>query len=115
MTMTGLGGVLLMASSNTLVQTMVEDAKRGRVSSIFTMAFTGTTPLGNLMMGAIAGKIGAPTALAISGAVAAVVVFVFFLQLPKLRKEAAPILEKLHIAIDEPVLSPVPNDEMNSE
>jgi MFS family permease len=115
MTMTGLGGVLLMASSNTLVQTMVEDAKRGRVSSIFTMAFTGTTPLGNLMMGAIAGKIGAPTALAISGAVAAVVVLVFYFQLPKLRKEAAPVLEKLHISLDEPVLSPVPNDEMNSE
>jgi MFS family permease len=115
MTMTGLGGVLLMASSNTLVQTMVEDAKRGRVSSIFTMAFTGTTPLGNLMMGAIAGKIGAPTALAISGVVTAVVVLVFYLQLPKLRKDAAPVLEKLHIPIDEAVLSPVPNDEMNSE
>jgi MFS family permease len=45
----GSGGVLLMASSNTLVQTMVHDDKRGRVMSIFTMAFTGTAPLGNLI------------------------------------------------------------------
>lgn len=115
MTMTGLGGVLLMASSNTLLQTMVDDSKRGRVSSIFTMAFTGTTPVGNLIMGAVAGKFGASRALMISGAITAVVVFVFFLQLPKLRKEAAPLLEKLHIPLNEPVLTPVPNNELNSE
>jgi MFS family permease len=107
MTMTGLGGVLLMASSNTLLQAMVEDDKRGRVMSIFTMAFTGTAPLGNLAMGAVAGKFGASTALLISGAACAIIVFFFYRKLPRLRQAAAPLLAKLNVLTDEPVVYPV--------
>ena len=51
----GAGGVLLMASSNTIVQSLTDDDKRGRVMSLFAMAFTGTTPLGNLAIGALSG------------------------------------------------------------
>ena len=51
----GAGGVLLMASCNTIIQSLTEDDKRGRVMSLFAMAFTGTTPLGNLLIGALAG------------------------------------------------------------
>jgi MFS family permease len=115
LTMTGLGGVLLMASSNTLLQAMVDDSKRGRVMSIFTMAFTGTTPLGNLVMGAIAEKFSAWLALTISGTTCVIVVFIFYRQLPRLRAAAAPLLEKLELAPAEPVLYPVSKDQVNPE
>jgi predicted MFS family arabinose efflux permease len=102
--LTGMGGVLLMASSNTLVQTLVEDDKRGRVMSFFAMAFTGTMPLGNLMMGALAGRFEAPTALTLGGASCLLVVFVFYRQIPRLRAAAAPTLAKLEEAAAEPAV-----------
>jgi len=100
--LTGTGGVLLMASSNTLVQTLVEDDKRGRVMSFFAMAFTGTMPLGNLMMGVLAGRLNAATALTLGGALCLLVVFVFYRQIPRLRASAAPTLAKLEEAAAEP-------------
>ena len=51
----GAGGVLLMASGNTVLQSVTEDRMRGRVMSLLAMAFTGTAPLGNLAAGALAG------------------------------------------------------------
>jgi MFS family permease len=111
----GAGGVLLMASSNTLVQTFVDDNKRGRVMSIFTMAFTGTMPLGNLVMGAIAGSFGARRALVLSGIVCGGVVFFFYLRLPQLRKAAAPLLAKLELGPAEPLLYPVEEKDVDSE
>ncbi|MBU6400765.1 MAG: MFS transporter [Verrucomicrobia bacterium] len=90
----GMGGVLLMASSNTLVQTLVEDDKRGRVMSIFTMAFTGTAPLGNLAAGTVAGKVGAAGTLAISGGLCGIVIYCFYRKIPRLRAAAAPVLAK---------------------
>ncbi len=103
----GMGAVLLMASSNTLVQTLVEDNKRGRVMSIFTMAFTGTMPLGNLAVGAIAGKIGVRPTLMATGIICGAVVLIFFRKLPRLRAAAAPVLAKLNAAAGEPVVYPV--------
>ena len=102
----GCGGVLLMASSNTLVQTMVEDDKRGRVMSIFTMAFTGTAPLGNLVAGALASRIGAFETLVINGALCIVVMMAFFWRLPKLRAAAAPVLMALDPVMLDPLVSP---------
>jgi MFS family permease len=93
----GMGGVLLMASSNTLVQTFVEDDKRGRVMSLFTMAFTGTVPVGNLLAGMVANVIGSSQTLIISGAICLVIVIVFYRQLPRLRAAAAPILDRLDV------------------
>lgn len=94
---TGLGGVLMMASSNTLLQSLVDEEKRGRVMSIFTMAFTGTMPLGNLAIGAIAGKFGAPIALTIAGAFCLLIAIIFYRRLPELRAAAAPLMEKLEL------------------
>ena len=92
----GLGGVLLMASSNTVIQSLTEDDKRGRVMSLFAMAFTGTTPLGNLAIGALAaGRLGVRWTLVLSGTCCALAAGVFFLRLPMLRTFAAPILDKL--------------------
>lgn len=92
---TGAGGVLMMASSNTVLQTLVEEEKRGRVMSIFTMAFTGTMPLGNLAIGSVAETIGAKTALVGSGAICLLVGLLFYRRLPAIRKAAAPLLAKL--------------------
>jgi MFS family permease len=92
----GLGGVLLMASCNTIIQSLTEDDKRGRVMSLFAMAFTGTTPLGNLAIGALAGgRLGVRWTLVLSGAGCASAAGIFFLRLPMLRRFAAPILDKL--------------------
>jgi MFS family permease len=97
----GLGGVLMMASGNTLLQSLVEEEKRGRVMSIFTMAFTGTMPLGNLAIGAIAGKFGAPLALILSGIFCVIVAIMFYRKIPELRAAAAPMMKKLEV-IDVP-------------
>src|SRR6185436_3674338 len=64
---TGLGFMVQMAASNTLLQTLVEDDKRGRVMSFYTMAFMGTTPFGSLLAGTLAHRIGAPRTLLFGG------------------------------------------------
>ena len=91
----GLGGVLTMASSNTIVQSIVEEHRRGRVMSIFTMAFTGTMPLGNLLAGWIAGRAGASVTLIISSIVCMAVAVVFYVRLPRLRADAAQVLARV--------------------
>jgi MFS family permease len=104
LTLVGMGGVLLMASSNTLVQTMVEDDKRGRVMSIFSMAFTGTMPLGNLLAGFVAGRVGPATTLAVSGTLCIIIALLFLRTIPRLRAAAAPVLAKLDTSEVEPVV-----------
>ncbi|HET6347170.1 MAG TPA: MFS transporter, partial [Myxococcota bacterium] len=64
---TGLGFMVQMAASNTLLQTLVEDDKRGRVMSFYTMAFMGTAPFGSLLAGSLAAHIGAPYTLLLGG------------------------------------------------
>ncbi|MFY9979634.1 MAG: MFS transporter, partial [Candidatus Sulfotelmatobacter sp.] len=74
-----------MASSNTILQTIVEDKKRGRVMSFYSMAFQGVAPFGSLIAGAAASRIGAPLTLMIGGAICIVGAGVFASQLPVLR------------------------------
>jgi MFS family permease len=102
----GMGGVLLMASANTLVQTMVDDDKRGRVMSLFTTAFTSTAPLGNLIAGAVAARIGAGITLTVSGTICIGIAGIFHRMLPRLREAAAPALAKLDATTPEPVMYP---------
>ena len=90
----GLGGVLVMASSNTALQTMVHEDKRGRIMSIYTMAFTGTTPMGNLVVGSVAHAWGATTALIGSGVICVLVAANFFRQLPGIRASATAPVQK---------------------
>jgi MFS family permease len=91
----GLGAVLMMAGSNTILQAIVEEDKRGRVMALFTMAVMGSMPFGNLLIGLIAKVTSAPVALCISGAVVFVVSIAFFRQLPKIREAARPVMIKL--------------------
>jgi MFS family permease len=91
MLLIGVGQMVLMAGSNTLLQTMVDDDKRGRVMSFFTMAFTGATPVGGLIAGLLASRWGAPWAL-FSGGVLCIGGAVFFAsRLPMLKKLIRPI------------------------
>lgn len=91
MLMTGFGQIVLMASCNTLLQTIVDDDKRGRIMSFYTMAFMGATPVGTLISGSLASKIGAPWTIFIGG-IACIISAVFFVKkLPALRKMIRPI------------------------
>jgi MFS family permease len=78
----GAGGVLVMASSNTLLQASVDHDKRGRIMSLFA---TGQSlfPVGSLLAGAGASAFGAPAAIAVCGAVCLVAALVFFRATPR--------------------------------
>jgi MFS family permease len=67
MMFTGFGMIVEMASSNTILQTITDDNKRGRVMSFYVMAFAGMAPFGSLLAGSMASKIGAPNTLLIGG------------------------------------------------
>jgi predicted MFS family arabinose efflux permease len=87
----GLGTILQVAAGNTVLQTIVEDEKRGRVMSLFTMAFLGIIPFGSLLGGALADRISAPTVLIIDGIVCILGSMYFMRQLPALRQLVRPI------------------------
>ncbi len=63
----GFGIIVQMASSNTILQSIVDDDKRGRVMSFYAMAFAGVAPFGSLLGGGLASRIGAPNTLLIGG------------------------------------------------
>jgi len=64
---TGAGMMMQMASSNTLLQTITEEDKRGRIMSFYTMAFMGMGPFGSLLAGSLADWIGAPHTVLVGG------------------------------------------------
>jgi MFS family permease len=86
-----------MAASNTILQTIVEDEKRGRVMSFYAMAFQGMAPFGSLIAGALAARIGTPETLAASGAVCIAGALWFSRQLPGIRQLLRPIYQRLGI------------------
>jgi MFS family permease len=88
---TGLGFMVHMAASNTLIQTMVDEDKRGRVMSFYTMAFQGTAPFGSLIAGSLAEKIGAPETLVFGGIGCILAAAMFYYSLPRLRNFVRPI------------------------
>jgi MFS family permease len=93
----GFGMMQQMASSNTIVQTILEEDKRGRVMSYYAMAFTGMAPFGSLLAGTVADRIGAPATLLISGACCIAGAIWFATQLPAIRKLVRPIYMELGI------------------
>jgi MFS family permease len=84
----GFAMMMQLASSNTLIQTMVPDRLRGRVMSVYSMMFMGMAPFGALLSGVIAHRIGAPYTVAMGGAIVVLGALVFYSQLPALRVEA---------------------------
>jgi MFS family permease len=93
----GFGMIVQMASSNTILQSIVEEDKRGRVMSIYTTAFIGMAPLGNLFAGTLASWIGAPNTLIVSGVACIIGSLIFAVNLPQIRKAARPIYIKMGI------------------
>src|SRR5690606_37596819 len=90
MAVTGMTMMLHTASSNTILQTIVDDDKRGRVMSFYSMAYMGAAPFGSLLAGTAAKIIGAPLALGVGGAVCIGGALYFAKTLPKLRKDVLP-------------------------
>jgi MFS family permease len=86
-----------MASSNTILQTIVHEEKRGRVMSFYSVAFQGTAPFGSLIAGAAASRIGAPHTLMIGGSICVLGGLWFYTQLPRIRAVVRPIYRKLGI------------------
>ncbi|HJU55377.1 MAG TPA: MFS transporter, partial [Pyrinomonadaceae bacterium] len=97
MVLTGLGFMVQMAASNTVLQTIVEEDKRGRVMSFYTMAFMGTAPFGSLLAGSLAERIGAPHTLMFGGLGCIAGAIWFATSLPSLRRDVRPIYVKIGI------------------
>lgn len=95
--MTGFGGITFVASCNTILQTILDEDKRGRVMSLFTMAFIGMVPIGSLGAGAAAGLIGPRQTLLAGAACCVVGAIVFARQLPALREQVRPIYRQMGI------------------
>jgi MFS family permease len=93
----GMGGMLAAASTNTVLQTIVEDHMRARAVSIYMMAFLGMAPLGALAAGALAERIGPPAALALGGAATLAAALAYWARLAEIRRAIRPVYEKLGI------------------
>ena len=93
----GMGMMQGMAASNTVIQTIVTDDKRGRVMSYYTMAFMGMAPFGSLLAGTMAQKVGAPWTVILNGAVVLVGAVWFATRLPVLRLQIRPIYQEMGI------------------
>jgi MFS family permease len=98
----GFAMMVQMASSNTLIQAMVPDRLRGRTMAVYSMMFMGMAPLGSLLSGALAERIGAPWTVALGGLGAIIGAFIFARSLPKLRVEARQLIIAQGLAGGEP-------------
>ncbi len=89
----GGGFMVQLAGTNTIVQTIVDDAYRGRVMAYYTMAFFGAGPIGSLAGGMVADRIGAPYTILMGGVVCVAAGVWFWTKLPALRALVRPIYE----------------------
>jgi MFS family permease len=94
--------MLQMACSNTLIQVMVPDALRGRVMAVYSMMFMGMAPIGALLGGALADRLGAQVTVAVGGVASVAGAAWFGLQLPKIRVEARRLIVAQAVAGGEP-------------
>jgi len=93
----GLGLMVQMAASNTILQTIVGDTMRSRVMSFYMMAFLGTAPFGSLLMGSMSERFGPTLAIALGGVSCLVGAGVFFSGLEQLRESIRPIYRRMGI------------------
>lgn len=103
----GFGMIVQLASCNTILQTIVDDDKRGRIMSFYTMSFIGMAPFGSLLIGAMAQKIGAQITMLVSGLSCVAVGLFFSSKLTEMRKAIRPIYERKGII-------PIENAEVES-
>ncbi len=93
----GAGMMVQTAGSNTMLQTIADERMRGRVISIYGLAFLGVAPLGSLYAGVAAGRFGAPLTIAAGGVITLAGAAVFFRKLPLLREHVWPIYRRIGI------------------
>lgn len=94
---TGLGMMTQTAASNTIIQTIADDDKRGRVMSFYTMALMGTAPFGSLLAGWMAKAIGTPWTIFIGGTVCLMGALSFYRRLPGLKEQVRPVYVRMGI------------------
>ena len=99
MLLTAVGFFMLIevAATNTVLQTIVDEDKRGRVMSFYATAFVGMAPVGSLLGGGLASRIGAVHTVQIAGSLCVVGGLLFARQLPALRKLIRPIYQRVGI------------------
>jgi MFS family permease len=88
----GFSMMVQMASTNTLIQSMVPDRLRGRVMAVYSMMFVGMAPFGALLAGVLANQFGAPAAVAVGGIACAAGALVFMSHLPRVRAEGRELI-----------------------
>jgi len=95
MAVAGWGTIAMAATTNTIIQLTTPDQLRGRVMSVYTTVFAGSTPIGALFAGAVAARAGTPAALALAGAIslATVVVATAWWAMPGRRASADLVAE----------------------
>lgn len=110
MVFTGFGMLQGFTISNTIIQTLVPEDKRGRVMSYYTASFVGMAPFGSLLAGAMAHWIGAPATVMFTGSCVIAGGLWFWTRLPTLRREMRPVYEKLGIVppLPEPIEEQAP-------
>lgn len=97
----GFGMIVQMAACNTVLQTIVEEDKRGRVMGFYTMAFMGMVPFGSLLAGTLASKIGTPETVMLCGIACILGSILFARKLPSLREWVRPIYVRKGIIPEE--------------
>ena len=105
MIVTGFGMMQQMAASNTILQTIAADDKRGRVMSFYTLSILGMNPIGSLIAGGVAARIGVPVTMIGAGAICLAGAAWFYWKLPEIRRVIRPIYRELGILPAE-VLTP---------
>jgi MFS family permease len=93
----GMGLMLQTAASNTILQTITDDDKRGRVMSFYTMAIMGSAPFGSLVAGVLAKTIGTPFTILTGGIISIAGAILFLRKLPELKQLVHPIYVRMGI------------------
>lgn len=91
----GFGLFATATSTNTILQSIADEDKRGRVVSIYSMCFIGMAPVGNFIAGSIASHIGAPLTLLIFGALCTLAALAFALRLQSWRAAIRPVYRRM--------------------
>ena len=96
----GYGMMQQIVTSNTILQTIVADDKRGRVMSFYSMSVFGFLPIGSLFAGMLASWMGAPNTLILGGALCLLASVWYFGRLPEIRRVIRPVYIEMGIMDD---------------
>ncbi len=98
----GFGMMIQIASSNTILQTIVDENKRGRIMSLFAMSFLGVMPFGSILAGSVAERIGARATLLLGAASCITGALIFAVKLPGLCQQLRPFFQEPEIRETDP-------------